>query len=317
MIPDPAEFVGPDRGPGDGSAGEPPQASGLHRLGKIFGTVVAPTSLVTALLYYFGWSHAAWYFEHFGVESSVLGLGTVDYLFRSVDAIFVPVTLSALAGLLALWARAVIRWRIRQGSSRRIVRAVICVLAGVGILLTLGGIVSVFRPTVLTEHLLLAPLSLTLGPPLIAYANGLRRPRGARRSAGTTTAVTEWAIVFTLVAIGLFWAAGEYSAAVGTSQARRFAQNLPALPAAVVYSERALSLNVPGVTETRCHNKEAAFQYRYDGLVLMLRATDQYLLVPREWTEAGAVAVLLPRTEAVRLEFVPANARAAAPGPSC
>jgi hypothetical protein len=293
-----------------------PQAAGLRRLGKIFGTVVAPTSLVTALLYYFGWSHASWYFEHFGVDPSVLGLSTTDYLFRSLDALFVPATLSALAGLIALWARALIRRRIHQGAGRRLQLAVIATLATAGLLLTVGGMISVFRPTVLTGHLLLAPLSLTLGVPLLAYANGLRRPRGTARPTGST-AVAEWAIVFTLVAIGLFWAAGDYSAAVGRSQARRFVQNLPVLPAITVYSHQSLSLAAPGITQTRCHDKDAAYGFRYDGLRLMMRATDQYLLVPAGWGRASTVAILLPRTDSIRLEFAPAAAHPLIPGPRC
>jgi hypothetical protein len=293
-----------------------PQASGLRRLGKVFSTIVAPTSLVTALLYYFGWSHASQYFEHFGIDSSVLGLSTVDYLFRSLDALFVPATLSALAGLIALWARALIRRRIHQGPHRRLLRAVVVTLATAGILLTAGGIISIFRPTILTGHLLLAPLSLTLGVPLVAYANGLRHPRGARQPTGST-AVAEWAIVFTLVAIGLFWAAGEYSAAVGTSQARRFVQNLPILPAITLYSHQNLSLNAPGIVQTRCHDVKAAYGFRYDGLRLMMRASDQYLLVPEGWGRESAVAILLPRTDAIRMEFTPAAARPLIVRPRC
>jgi hypothetical protein len=309
----------PDGGAGASAFGpdeERVQVSGLRRLGKVFGTVVAPTTLVTALLYYFGQSHATFYYRQFGVDTSVLGLGTVDYIFRSLDALFVPAVLSALAGLVGLWGRALIRVRLRRAPHRRAASLLIGLLAAAGVLLTTAGIISVFRPTVLREYLLLAPLSLTLGVPLIAYANGLRRPHGEVRPRGTA-AVAEWAIVFTLVAIGLFWAAGDYSAAVGTSAARRDIRTLPFKPAAVVYSDRSLSISGPGVTETRCRNPQGAYRYRYDGLKLMLRAADQYLLVPEGWTRTNAVTILLPRTRSVRLEFVPISSLPIRPDRPC
>jgi Zn-dependent protease with chaperone function len=45
---------------------------------RIVGSIVAPTTLLTALLFYFGWSFAYWFFAYFGVDSTVLGLTTQD-----------------------------------------------------------------------------------------------------------------------------------------------------------------------------------------------------------------------------------------------
>jgi hypothetical protein len=46
--------------------------------------------------------------------------GTVDYLLRSVDALFVPVTSAAILGLLALWGNALLvpRLRARRANAR-------------------------------------------------------------------------------------------------------------------------------------------------------------------------------------------------------
>src|SRR6266536_2067630 len=44
-------------------ASEPPLA-GLPQLTRILGTVVAPTTLLTSLLFYFGWSHAYYFFDY-------------------------------------------------------------------------------------------------------------------------------------------------------------------------------------------------------------------------------------------------------------
>src|SRR5215471_16050550 len=97
---------------------DPPGRSAEHtsalppQLAKILGGVVAPTTLLTALLYYFGWSHAYWFCNYFGVNSTVLGFTTTDYLMRSVDALFVPMTVAASGALLAVWCHTLLRARL-------------------------------------------------------------------------------------------------------------------------------------------------------------------------------------------------------------
>src|SRR6266545_5733561 len=96
-------------------ATEPPTA-GLPQLTRILGTIVAPTTLLTSLLFYFGWSHAYWFFDYFGVNSTLLGLTTRDYVQRSLDGLFVPLTVVACAGLLALWGHTMLRARLAEGT---------------------------------------------------------------------------------------------------------------------------------------------------------------------------------------------------------
>jgi catechol 2,3-dioxygenase-like lactoylglutathione lyase family enzyme len=77
------------------------------------------------------------------------------------------------------------------------------------------------------------------------------------------------------------------------------------VPEAVLYSQQSLSLAVPGVTEVRCADPEAAFRFRYDGLRLVRQAGNQYLFLSATWTREDGVAVLIPRSGSVRLEFAP------------
>ena len=96
-------------------------AAPVSRALRTVASVAAPTSLLTALLFYFGWSHAFYFFDYFGVNSTVLGLSTQDYLMRSVDGLFVPVTAAASLGLVLLWIRRLlperwtsgVRWLVR------------------------------------------------------------------------------------------------------------------------------------------------------------------------------------------------------------
>lgn len=291
---------------------EPPPAYGVRSLGRGLSAVVAPTSLVSGLLYYFGWAHAYWFYDYFGVDSTVLGFGTVDYLMRSMDALFVPMTLTATAGLAALWGHSLLRARLDAGARPPVLRVVVPGLAAIGVLMILAGLWSMVASTFLNAYLALAPLCLALGVVALVYVLRLRRLLGPVPSA--VLPMLEWAVVFVIVGLSLFWAATDYAYAVGRGRARQLVRELPSYPPVTVYSARSLSLDVPGITETRCREPQAAYQVRYDGFRLLPRSGNQYLLLPARWDPATGVAVVLPRTDSVRLEFAP---RATARPPSC
>ncbi len=289
-----------------------PAFSGLPQVLRLLGVVAAPTTLLTSLLFYFGWSHAYWFFDYFGVNSTLLGLTTRDYVMRSLDGLFVPMTVVACAGLLVLWGHAMLRARLVVGTRPLVVVLPLVTVAGIA--LAGAGILSVFTRTVLDRYLAVPPLILASGVVLLAYAVQLRRSLGAIEGRVVAerpqwVAVVEWAAVFVLVGLSLFWAANDYSAAVGRSRARQLVAELPTYPDAVVYSNRSLSIAARGVREVRCHDKEAAYRFRYDGLKLVLQSGDQYLFLPKAWSPADGVAILMPKSDSLRLEFVPATAR--------
>ncbi|WP_329537729.1 hypothetical protein OG568_56380 (plasmid) [Streptomyces sp. NBC_01450] len=334
-------------------------STGPRRLGSIVGALVAPTSLVTGLLYYFGYYHAYWFFAYFGVNSTVLDFSTADYLRRSLDALWVPMTVTAAVGLLAFWGHDLLRGRLTAEAPPQVLQYAVPTLTGVGFLLALGGFWSTLTETFLSRILALAPLSLSVGVTLLAYALHLRRavaaapphpppaavdpsgddagsPGSDPDSVGTTdddtasstrlapaarpewAALVEWAVVFVLIGLGLVWAANDYAASVGESRARTFVAQIADYPSAVLYSERSLSISAPGVRETRCHDPKAAYAYRYDGLTLILRSGNQYVLLPYQWTRADGVALVVPQSDSVRLEFgPPPNLRAVAQNPMC
>ncbi|MEV8624605.1 hypothetical protein [Streptomyces sp. NPDC051079] len=165
-------------------------AGGLSRLGTLVGAVAAPTSLVTALLYYFGYYHAYWFFAYFRVNSTVLGFSTADYLMRSLDVMWVPLTVLATLAVGAFWGYDTARRRLaaRMGPVAR--RRATGALAVSGFLLTLGGLWSTFRETFLSDVLTLAPLSLSVGVTLLAYARHLVR-RAAREPVPTAPPAPE------------------------------------------------------------------------------------------------------------------------------
>jgi hypothetical protein len=196
-----------------------------------------------------------------------------------------------------------------------VLRVLLPVIAIGGLVLAVGGVTSVIVPTKLNQYLAVAPISLAVGVLLLVYAVHLRRSvtadKGTAGRAGGPpwAAVAEWAGVFVLVGLSLFWIANDYSAAVGRSRARQFVAKLPTYSSAVVYSERSLSLHAPGVREVRCQDPEAAYRFRYDGLKLVLQSGDRYLFLPERWSRTEGVAIVMPRNDSLRLELVPASAR--------
>jgi hypothetical protein len=89
--------------------------TGFSRLTRILGQFVAPTTLVTALLFYFGWAHVYFFFDYFGIDSSVLGASTSDYVMRRVDALFIPVITFGAVGLGLMWGYVALPERVRRG----------------------------------------------------------------------------------------------------------------------------------------------------------------------------------------------------------
>jgi hypothetical protein len=320
--------AGPTQGSGDArpatsaepSSGLPPQVA------RILGAVVAPVTFLSALLYYFGWSHAYWFCNYFGVNSTVLRFTTTDYLMRSVDALFVPMTVVGAAAAAAAWGHSLLHSRLVGGSRPRMLTRILPAMAIAGGALFLGGFISVLTPTVLTGRLVgvAAPLCLGGGVLLLVYAAHLRRLIASPRRAGGDNrgwaTVVEWLVVFALVGLSLFWAATDYSAAVGTARAMDFVARMSSYPDVVLYSERNLSLVAPGVRETRCRDAQAAYRFRYDGLKLVLESGGQYFFLPAGWTRASGAAILLPQDSSIRLEFSPARiapGTASPPPPSC
>lgn len=299
--------------------GEP--AAGLAQLARILGAVVAPTTLLTSVLFYFGWMHAYHFFDYFGVNSTVLGLTTQDYLMRALDGLFVPMTVVAVVGLLVLWGHAVLRARLADQVPPWMGTVAVPGLAAVGLLLAAGGLASVLAAgeTLLDGYLYdtAAPLSLAVGVLVLTYAVGWWRLLKGVRTRVVWAAVAEWAAVFVLVGLSLFWAAANYSRAVGYGRAAEQVRTLASQPAVALYSHQRLSLQAPGVRELRCRDPEAAYRFRYDGLKLVLHAGSQYVFLPAEWTRRDGVAILLAANDALRLEFFPRSAQGAARPASC
>lgn len=304
---------------GSAESAEFEAAAALPRVLKIVGSVVAPTTVLTALLFYFGLVYSVGYFRYFGVNLTVLDLPVQSYLILSADGLIIPLIYVAAATLPALWLYQV-RFETLSVRARRIVLRVVTptsAIAGAALVI-LAMAHALFGAAVFPATFPEAQgLGLSIGILLLSYAARLRRLLSApRRSGGIpeTVVVAKWGAVFVLVTIGLFWAVGSYAIGVGAGQAQASAADLYDSPNITLYSEKSLSLTTTGVHEVTCRNPDAAYRYRYDGLKLVPQLGSHYLFLPADWTQSDGAAILLPRSEAVRLEFSWANR---VPNPAC
>ncbi len=292
----------------DGATPDSPvmQLSGALRA---IGSVVAPVTLITALMFYFGVQHAHWYFQYFGINHTVMGLTTQDYLIRSADGLFVPLTGLAGAILLVLWLLRLATRRFsgrRKRAAQRVGAVVAAVLGTLGLIVA---VIGVARPTALGDGSALPGLCLSAGALLIALASNLHwlGRAGGQTPLPAWVGLSEWGALFVVVSIGLFWSVTNYSAAVGETRGYRTALQLAAEPEALLYSKDRLSLPAMSARETLCPQpaeSEAAYRYRYEGLRLVFASADQYMLLPSTWPAGGGIAIVLPRTDSVRLEFL-------------
>src|SRR5207248_10227749 len=91
----------------------------LERLVESGKAIIPPLTLLSALLFYFGYVSARSQYEYFGVDVDTIGLGTQDYIMRSPQPLLTPLLVFAAAGAGSVAAHAAVRRRIHAPASAR------------------------------------------------------------------------------------------------------------------------------------------------------------------------------------------------------
>ncbi len=276
---------------------------------KFIGSIVAPTTLVTALLFYFGVLYAVGYYRYFGVNFTVLDLPMQGLLILSASTAIVPLAVLAIATLVALWLYRLPTRRLFGRLPRRVWRGLGGILIIVGLILLALTAIDAFLIRVYSDTFAEARgVSLAAGVLGLGYAAHIRRSLmpdpSPRKTPSQTVVIARWASRFVLVSVGLFWAVGSYAIKVGASDAQGLASDLECVAEVTLYSEKSLNLETAGVREERTTDAESAYGFRYPGLKLIPQSGQQYLLIPADWSPAVRPAILLTRDDSLRLEFL-------------
>jgi hypothetical protein len=277
----------------------------LRALLSIVAAAATPPALVVALAYYFAVKRQEALALHFGVDTSVLGYSTQDYLLRGGDALFLALLFASLVGLVAIAAHVALTRRAQATWPAAWLRTTSVALEVVGVVLLVFGLVAVFEP--LPLNIIARSLSFGVGMVLLAYGVYFgARVRGAgffyqpgRRELDPLL-VTSLALIGIVVFLSVFWATKDLAQALGRGQARRLERSLSSQPGAVVYSERRLYM--PGVKE-QVLGGGSGYRFRYTGLRFLVRSSGKYFMIPDGWRPASGVVVVLRDDASILVEF--------------
>lgn len=265
---------------------------------------LGPMALVTAWLYYIGWVRTNSQARYFGVDPSLLGYSTTDYILRSVTSLFGPVG-ALLIGLTLLGvAKRRLDERLAAKPEQRARHRVIghnLALAGV-ILALIGaaGLVGLdsggWWPVVAAAGLLPGGLLLLAGRYLSSFTGS------GSGSAGHRIDAMEGLIIGLILVVGLFSAGFFYAIQIGTLSAHNLERRLDGMPEIHVFSPTDLELG--GGTDCEpVRSADGAFRCRYTGLRLLVSSNDRLFLVPKGWADAPNRYVhVVPLTEDLRID---------------
>jgi hypothetical protein len=294
---------------GDGLPEAPSEAAvALPHTLQVLGSVVAPTTLITGLFFYFGLLYAISYYRYFGVNYSLLDLPFTGVLVLSAQTAILPLAVLAGTVLLVLWVYHLPVTPSSRAVRRGLVWGLLPLVALCGALLVgLAVADAVFGASVFGNFYEGRGLSLSIGMVLLGYAGRLRRallPARTCNSGPLALAVARWACLCSLFGVGLFWAVGSYALRTGDHDARAFAAHLTCAPDLILYSEHSLNLESAGLQEEHISGADQGYAFRYSGLKSVPEPGSKYLLLPADWAPAARPSILLPRSDSLRLEFV-------------
>jgi hypothetical protein len=266
------------------------------------GAVIAPLTLLTALAYYFGWRRERAFAGYFGIDPSVLGLSTSDYVLRSVGPLFAPLAALLLFGFAVMCARVLLAgkappsWLVPLAAAAGIAALVI------GIMLAAGHGVS-------SRFIYLQAFAPAVGVILLAYA--LSQIAGARDPYRGAVQGLHYLTV-SVVLVSLFWGTAEYADSRGTKGAERLAKDIDVNPSVTIFSKQNLNITPGDYGESGCSMVFASkrprsdYPYTYRGFTLLLRNGGDWYVTPTPdltWAPYREPVLIIPDDDSVRVEL--------------
>ena len=269
---------------------------------SVIAAIGPPITILTALLYYFGWTRTSAQASAMGLDVSLFGYSPQDYIIRSVNALYTPLVGALVASLLWLvidrWLAALIK---RAGKDGAWVARFTIIPIGIGILVAVGTLVFLI---VEGRAVLFTPYLIAAGVLLAAW--GVRLHRKIVAADGQTISIeqraTETTLVLALVTLLLFWGSADVAQGLGRRLALTYEGTVTELPRSAVYSSERLAIGVPNVHEEQIGTPESP-EYRYTGLRLLVLSGGRFFFLHDGWNLATGTVIILPDDNKVRMEF--------------
>ena len=267
--------------------------TGIDRWVSLATSFVAPVTLISGVLFYFGYVAARAQYDYFGLDVDVIGLSTRAYVMRSPQPLLTPMLVLVLGGVAVV---ALHHWVRRQAAEPWFGRLVTIVL-GVGLALLAAGTLLLAGFSFVggwAYYALVTPVLLGGGAALVAYALRLRGGHLEPRIV----------LLWVGVAACVIWATATTAQWTGRGLAMEQARNLRSLPSVVLDTRE--RLHVPataGVEEVvRPDAGEDDYRFRYWRLRLLIQGDDRMFLVPDTWSPGGTT-ILVRLDDDVRVQF--------------
>jgi hypothetical protein len=276
----------------------PSSEGGAGNALRLVAAIGSPIALVTSLLFYFGWVRASVQARTLGYDTAILDWSIQDYILRSILVLFLPLMVLLVLMLLLL------------GLHRRLVVPMVESprLGGVSTWLPRGLRASwIFWALAAIAVLLLdaplsgaaLPLGFTFALLCAMYGDVLER----RITGKARTSATAKALILVLLAFSVFWDVERLARVMGEGYAEQIIADPRQLLSVTIYSPKSLEIRASGVVETKLGGAESAYRYRYDGLRLVQRSGDRYLLMGELWDSHSSRIIVVRDTDAIRMEF--------------
>jgi hypothetical protein len=203
--------------PGSGNPADP-AAAGLRRL-RLAVTVLGPITIVTALLYYYGYVTTYAEYAYFGVNVELLSYSSADYVLRSPASVFAPLLVLLVLVGLGYWAHVSLAgWDLQTTHPRR-ARVVFWVAIVGGAALLFRAALGIVDGNLSARELIgTTPAALGLGTLLALYSFRFRPARQPTSGPGQTSiaiSTVAWVIGWCFVIASLFWLVNSFASAYG------------------------------------------------------------------------------------------------------
>lgn len=303
----------------------PPQGLTRQDVFSVLGALGAVLTLVTAVMFYFGWRRSDVQARQMGLDVSLFGYSSQDYILRSISSLYLPllVLLGTIFGWLWLHFRVVrlVRSDVLAPPGRRAaatactswvaVAGAVCA-AGCVLFALDAGTSAPPAPVAwlagrLRDNQWVVPLALVVATLTAAYfwwIHGQLQPSPLAAASPLWQTLLPAALIAGTVALGGFWMLEEYAAAVGRGYAQQLSAGVDGLARTVVLSPTPLGIEAPGVHEERIGAAGSPdVRYRTTGMRLLARSGGKVILVHDGWAPATGTVIVLSDSDALSWQF--------------
>ncbi|MGW7383495.1 hypothetical protein [Streptomyces sp. NPDC054794] len=289
----------------------PPMFGSLEKAAYI----LAPGTVVVGLLYYFGSVYTKAYYTALGVLPEDLGFSVQSILANSASAIFFPLWLLLMCGLIVLLALGWVGHRLALPAHAARRRTAIRWLGAVGLVMVL-----LSSPVFYSDRLLFplpegrprqfAPcLVMALGATLAFFAVQLRLGQGT--GMGNPQARTSdrlWlaggALLIGVLTMSLFFDMARYARAVGRGNAiAETKRGYRDSPWVVVHSRVPLPHHAKNITPFDLGSRSGPYRYEYRGFRIVAKSQTRYYLVSYSSSYDDRDVVVLPDNDNLWVEI--------------